>query len=85
MLVLTRKPGESIVIGDVIEVKVISVEGDAVRLGIQAPHTISVYRREVYESVRAENLRALRDATDLGRKLPELLQAKETEDGGGEE
>lgn len=49
MLVLTRKPGQSIIIGDGIEVQVLSVAGEKVRLGISAPKDVSIYRDEVYE------------------------------------
>jgi len=63
MLVLTRKTGESIIIGDGIEVRVENIDGNTVRLGINAPKEIPVYRQEVYEAIREENLRALRSAT----------------------
>ena len=69
MLVLTRKPGERILIGDDIEVTVVSVRADRsgnlcqVRLGITAPRTVSVCRREVLERVRQENLAAARAAS----------------------
>ena len=51
MLVLTRKTNQSIMIGDEIEITVLSVSGDKVRIGIQAPRTISVFRQEVYENM----------------------------------
>jgi carbon storage regulator len=49
MLVLTRKTNQSIIIGDNVEITVLSVSGDKVRIGIEAPRDISVFRREVYE------------------------------------
>ncbi len=55
MLILTRRRGETIMIGDGIEVKVLRVGQDAVRLGIEAPPEVTVHRREVYEQIRAEN------------------------------
>lgn len=55
MLVLSRKKNESIMIGDSIEIKVIAVEGDVVRIGIEAPRNIEVYRREVYLAIKEEN------------------------------
>lgn len=58
MLVLTRKTDESIMIGDQIEVKILSVEGDQVKVGIVAPKNVKVYRSEVYESIQNENKRA---------------------------
>ena len=58
MLVLTRKPHESIMIGDDIEVKVLSVVGEKVRLGIRAPRQIPVYRREIYVEIAQQNAAA---------------------------
>ena len=51
MLVLTRKTNQSIMIGDEIEVSVLSVTGDKVRIGIDAPRDIAVFRKEVYEVI----------------------------------
>ncbi len=58
MLVLTRKAGESIVIGSEIRVTVLELQGRQIRLGIEAPSSISVHRGEVYERIREENERA---------------------------
>ena len=58
MLVLTRKLGESIRIGDEILVRVVDVQGGAVRIAIDAPREIPVHREEVWNQVQAENLRA---------------------------
>lgn len=58
MLVLARKVGQSIVISDNIEILVIEVRGDQVRLGIEAPRSIPVHRKELLEQIRAENLEA---------------------------
>ncbi len=58
MLVLTRKLGESIVIGDNIKVKVISVQGNQVKLGIEAPVGITVHREEIYMKIMNENISA---------------------------
>ncbi|MBE3555459.1 MAG: carbon storage regulator CsrA [Firmicutes bacterium] len=52
MLVLTRKANQSIIIGEDIVVTVIAVEGDAVKIGIDAPKDVSVFRREVYETLQ---------------------------------
>lgn len=54
MLVLTRKLGQSIVIGDEVEVVVLEVRGEQVRIGIRAPKTVSVHRKEIYEQVNAD-------------------------------
>ncbi len=70
MLVLSRQRDESIVIGDNIVVTIVDIRGDKVRLGIDAPTEIPVHRREVYEAIQRENLRASqlepRDARELG-------------------
>jgi carbon storage regulator len=55
MLVLTRKPGQSIVIGHGVEVKVLSVAGEKVRLGITAPRDVSIFRDEVYDRIEGES------------------------------
>ncbi len=54
MLVLSRKKDESIMIGDDVEITIVDIRGDKVRLGITAPKTISVHRREVYEAIQRE-------------------------------
>jgi len=58
MLVLSRHRDESIVIGNNIVVTIVDIRGDKVRLGIDAPTEIPVHRREVYEAIQRENLRA---------------------------
>jgi carbon storage regulator len=55
MLVLTRKPGQSIMIGDGVEVQVLSVAGEKVRLGITAPRDVSIFRDEVYDRIESES------------------------------
>lgn len=58
MLVLSRQRDETIMIGDDIEITVVDIRGDKVRLGINAPTRIAVHRKEVYEAIKAENQRA---------------------------
>ena len=58
MLVLTRKPNESIVIGDDIEVTVLQVSRDKVRIGIEAPRDVPIFRMEVYLEIQREKLEA---------------------------
>ena len=60
MLVLTRRPGESITIGEDIVVTVISASGGQVRLGITAPRSIQVLREEIYKAMQEENREAAR-------------------------
>jgi carbon storage regulator len=58
MLVLSRKKGESIMIGDRIELVIVSIEGDQVRLGIKAPQQVEIFRKEVYQSIQMANREA---------------------------
>ena len=58
MLVLSRQKDETIIIGDDIEITVVDIRGDKVRLGVSAPKTISVHRKEVYDAIRRENREA---------------------------
>lgn len=69
MLVLSRKMDESIMIGDQIEIKVLSVEGDQVKIGIVAPKNVKVYRSEVYESIQNENKLAQNLPIEVFEKL----------------
>ena len=59
MLALTRKKGESIMIGSDIEIVILSVSGEQVRLGIRAPKSVSIHRKEIFEQIREENREAL--------------------------
>ena len=56
MLVLTRKLHQSIMIGDEIEVVILEVRGEQVRLGIRAPRTVTVHRKEIFEQIHTENV-----------------------------
>jgi carbon storage regulator len=58
MLILSRKVNEKIMIGEDISVSIIEVRGDQVRLGVDAPKTVKVFRQEVFDAIRAENLAA---------------------------
>lgn len=71
MLVLSRQRDETIMIGDDIEITVVDIRGDKVRLGITAPTRIAVHRKEVYDAIKAENERASRiAATELASLRP---------------
>lgn len=67
MLVLTRRPGESIIVGENIVVTVIEIKGGQVRIGIDAPREVDVYREEIYEQVKQENLSAIANAEQIRR------------------
>jgi carbon storage regulator len=70
MLILTRRPGERVVIGDEILVTVMGVSGHTVRLGIAAPSGVPIYREEIWLAVREENRAA---ATAAAGALPPTL------------
>ncbi|MFW6355930.1 MAG: carbon storage regulator CsrA [Spirochaetota bacterium] len=74
MLILARRVNETIVIGEDIRVSVIDIKGDQIKLGIEAPRHVKVYRQEVYEAIQAENREAARSAAagGAGRSLPSL-------------
>lgn len=69
MLVLSRKISESIMIGNHIELKVLAVEGDQVKLGIIAPKSVKVHRSEVFKAIQEQNREALATPTNLLKKL----------------
>ncbi|MEB3285192.1 MAG: carbon storage regulator CsrA [Candidatus Sericytochromatia bacterium] len=58
MLVLSRKINQSVMIGDDIEVILLETKGDTAKIGIVAPNDVKVYRQEIYQAIKAENLRA---------------------------
>ncbi len=74
MLVLGRKTNESIIIGENIVITILGVEGERVKIGIDAPADISILRQELYDAVKAENLRAVKAArkTDNGAMLSSI-------------
>lgn len=67
MLILTRRAGERIMLGDDIVIEVMEIVGSTVRVGIEAPRAVPVYREELWDAVRAEN----RAAADSPASLPE--------------
>ena len=76
MLVLARKLNESIMIGDDIEIVVIDIKGDQVKLGVKAPRDITVHRKEIYLEIQNQNVEALNaDPTKL-KNLTDLFKKK---------
>ena len=75
MLVLTRRAGEKIVIGNEVFIEVISVTGDGVRIGITAPRETSVHRFEVFAEIEAANLAAESAVTEVNQAILENLSA----------
>ena len=68
MLILSRKINEKIMIGDNIAVSIIEIRGDQVRIGIDAPKTVKVFRQEIFDAIKAEN----RAASLSASKIPQL-------------
>lgn len=65
MLVLTRKPGQQIMIGDSIVINLVEVQGDNVRLAIEAPREVKIYRGEIYKAIMEENKKAAAQIADI--------------------
>ncbi len=74
MLVLTRKSNQSIMIGDDIEVSVLAIVGEKVRIGIQAPRDVPVFRKEVYLEIQDENAEAAKQQTNVVEQVDAALQ-----------
>jgi carbon storage regulator len=74
MLVLTRKSNQSIMIGDDIEVSVLAIVGEKVRIGIQAPRDVPVFRKEVYLEIQDERAQAAKDPQDVVETVDAALQ-----------
>ena len=80
MLVLSRQRDETIMIGDDVEITVVDIRGDKVRLGIAAPRSVQVHRKEVYDAIKRENAEASRvqvdDLTAADKHLRQTDKAK---------
>jgi len=74
VLILSRKLNETIIVNDNIEISVIEIKGENIKLGIQAPSSVKIYRREVYEAIQEENKAALNSVIPT---LPTGLFSKE--------
>lgn len=74
MLVLARKLNESIFVGDSVEISIVEIKGDQVKLGIKAPASVKVYRSEVYTAIQEENRHAARSNPVKLPQLPGLFK-----------
>ncbi|MBS3940126.1 MAG: carbon storage regulator CsrA [Actinobacteria bacterium] len=81
MLVLSRRIGESIVIGNQVTVTVLEVRGDQVRIGIDAPRDVQVHREEVWQQLQEENAQAASTAERTRRLVARMPQAARRPDG----
>ncbi len=77
MLVLTRKSNQSIMIGDEIEVSVLAIMGEKVRIGIEAPRSVPVFRKEVYVEIQQGQ-----DSAEDKKKVDEALERLKSSGGG---
>lgn len=80
MLVLTRRVGQSIVIGDDVVVTVLEVRGDQVRIGVEAPRSVDVHRQEVFEELQEANRSAASPSPEAVSALGRLLPPAEEDD-----
>ncbi|MDR1956495.1 MAG: carbon storage regulator CsrA [Treponema sp.] len=74
MLILSRKVNEKIMIGEDISISIIEIQGDHIRIGVDAPKTVKVFRQEVFDAIKAENKAAVASTPilpDLHFKAPE--------------
>lgn len=76
MLILTRKSGEGIRIGDDIRVVILEIKGNQIRIGIEAPQNTQVHRDEVYEKIKMENIKASGATTEYLQKLFKIWTEK---------
>ncbi|MBF0456332.1 MAG: carbon storage regulator CsrA [Nitrospirae bacterium] len=74
MLVLTRKSEEAIKLGDSITITVVEIKGNKVRLGIEAPHGVRIYRNELYEKIRTENMLSMGLTSGEFEKIKDVLR-----------
>jgi len=78
MLILTRRPGESIHLGDDIKITVLSIQGKQIKIGIEVPDDITVYREEIYLRVQEQNKMAVELSDQDIRAAAELWQRQDT-------
>ncbi len=72
MLILTRKLGESITIGNDIKITLLEIKGKQIRIGIEAPPEVTVHREEIYRMIQEQNIQAAGSAEHDAQKLPDL-------------
>lgn len=80
MLVLTRRAGESVIIGDDVVVTVLEARGDVIRIGIKAPRDVQVHREEVYNELKAANREAASPDDDAVQAVTDLLRPAQEPD-----
>ena len=83
MLILTRKSGESIKVGDTVKITILEIKGNHVKIGIDAPKDLEIYREEIYDTIKSHNVMAAIQTPDRLDQVHSLWQKrkKEHEDG----
>ena len=80
MLVLMRRTGEKLCLGSDIEISILEVRGDSVKIGIQAPRSVQVWRKEIYDEIVRQNVEAAR--TDIPKNLLDAMRGRTGDEGG---
>ena len=77
MLVLSRKSNQSIIVGDDVEIMIVEIKGDQVKLGIKAPRSVRVYRGEIYDEIQKENIAAAKTSVSkIDKNLENLIKKR---------
>ncbi len=76
MLILSRRKDETIIIDDKIEISIVDIKGDQVKIGINAPRTVKIYRKEVYLEIEKENAAAARSSAEALPSLGDIFKKK---------
>jgi carbon storage regulator len=76
MLILARKEDQSIMIGDDIEITIVNIKGDHVKVGIKAPTNVKVYRKEIFEEIKKANIEATNIKPDAMKNITDLFKNK---------
>ena len=74
MLALSRKPGESVIIGNDIEITILEVKGEQVKVGIKAPQSVGIYRKELFEQIQESNREASKISEDVMKNLNKIFE-----------
>lgn len=81
MLILTRKTGEAIAIGEEIKITVLGIQGKQVKIGISAPEKVSVYREEIFKKIQLENVKASMSLKEDLQELARIIKANKGKKG----
>ena len=74
MLALSRKPGESVIIGNDIEITILEVKGEQVKVGIKAPQSVAIYRKDLFEQIQESNKEASETSEQVMKNLRKIFE-----------